>query len=29
MLAGCGWIGLKAEIHGGPGRAGPRAKMYR
>ena len=24
-----GWIGLKAENHGGPGRAGPRAKMYR
>ena len=24
-----GWIGLKAENHGGPGRAGPQAKMYR
>ena len=24
-----GWIGLKKENHGGPGRAGPRAKMYR
>jgi hypothetical protein len=22
MPAGCGWIGLKVEIHGGPGRAG-------
>ena len=29
MQAGCGWIGLKAEIHGGPGRAGPRTKMCR
>jgi hypothetical protein len=29
MPAGRGWIGLKAETHGGPGRAGPRAKMRR
>ena len=28
MPAGCCWIGLQAEIHGGPGRAGPRTKMY-
>ena len=29
MQARHGWIGLKAKYHGGPGRAGPRAKMYR
>jgi hypothetical protein len=27
--AGRGWAGLKAETCGGPGRAGPRSKMYR
>jgi hypothetical protein len=29
MPVGRGWIRLKADTHGGPGRAGPRAKMYR
>ena len=29
MLAGRGWIRLKAEARGGPGRAGPRAEMCR
>ena len=28
-LAGRGWTGSKAETRGGPGRAGPRSKMYR
>ena len=27
--AECGWTGLKAETRSGPGRAGPRSKMYR
>ena len=29
MPAGHGWTGLRAEAHGGPGRAGQRSKMYR
>ena len=28
-LAGRGWTGSKAETRGGPGRTGPRSKMYR
>jgi hypothetical protein len=29
MPVGRGWNGLKAETHGGPGRAGPRTKLCR